>query len=133
MGIVNGKLLRVYLGTVAVAKATQCNASFSREMRETSHKDSGGYVQKEAGIKSATFSSSGFVDFDDAGGVDALYAAWDSGADVVVNFSTEVTGDSFWSAPCKITSLEIDAPNEENVTWSVNFESNGTITKAAVV
>jgi len=127
-GIMNGKLLRLYIDGVAQAKATECSVSFTAETREASHKDSGGWKESLPGMKSASLSSSGLHAEDSTNTVHDLYAAWLAGTPIAASFSTEVVGDKFYSGLFVITQLELNAPNEENVTWSVSLESAGAIT-----
>jgi len=43
-----------------------------------------------------------------------------------------VTGDWYITGSFYITSLEINAPNEENTTMSITLESSGAVTNADV-
>ena len=44
----------------------------------------------------------------------------------------EVTGDCYWEASAYVTSLEVNAGMEDNVTYSATFELTGTITYGTV-
>ena len=69
---------------------------------------------------------------DAAYGADELYTAMAARTPLAVKFSTEVTADHFWSASAYLTSLEVSAGTEDNVTYSATFELTGAITYSAV-
>ena len=58
--------------------------------------------------------------------------AWSGRSTLTVKFSTEVTGDRYWEASAYVTSLEVNAGMEDNVTYSATFELTGTITYGTV-
>lgn len=137
-GVINSRLLRVYVGStpVAVACATDAQITFSSELRDTTCKDTGGWRDILPGLKSAQVTTSGLYKDDDAptdGGFVDLYDDWDASTQVTLRMSTEVTGDTFWSMPAYITNLELNSSGvDENVTYSATFEVAGTITKDTI-
>ena len=131
-GVVNGKLLRLYDGSNVIGKATESSISFSGETRDTSNKDSGGWREVLPGLKSATISCSSLLAFDATHGYEELLVKFIAGTAITAKFSTEVTGDYYLSGDFYITSLEVNAPNEENSTMSITLESTGAITGADV-
>jgi TP901-1 family phage major tail protein len=131
LGVVNGHYLRFYMDSVAVAYATDCTISFSAEMRELAHKDTagdgGGWVEKAAGQKSATGSTS-LLYSEETNSFATLFASFKDGEPIDVTFTTSESGDSVFAGEAFITSMEINAPNNENVTASISFEFNGEVT-----
>ena len=130
--IMNGTLLGVYVGTTLVAHATEGSISLSMDTRDISSKDSAGTRALLEGMKSGSISMSALYAEDAAYGADALYTAMAARTPLAVKFSTEVSGDHFWSASAYLTSLEVSASTEDNVTYSASFELTGAITYAAV-
>jgi len=65
-------------------------------------------------------------------GVNALMTAFSNRTTLTVKFSTEVSGDDYWSATCYLTSLEVSAATEDNATYSASFEISGTVTFSTV-
>lgn len=134
-GVINSRLLRVYTGAtpVAVACATDAQISFNSELRDSTCKDTGGWRDILPGLKSAQVTTSGLYQDTSAAtdaGFNDLYDDWAAGTEVTLRMSTEVTGDTFWSMPAYITSLELNSSGvDENVTFSATFEVAGTITK----
>ena len=131
-GVMNGTLLGVYVGTTLVAHATEGSISLSMDTRDISSKDSAGTRALLEGMKSGSISMSALYAEDAAYGADELYTAMAARTPLAVKFSTEVSGDHFWSASAYLTSLEVSASTEDNVTYSASFELTGAITYAAV-
>ena len=131
-GVMNGTLLGVYVGTTLVAHATEGSISLSMDTRDISSKDSAGTRALLEGMKSGSISMSALYAEDAAYGADELYTAMGARTPLAVKFSTEVSGDHFWSASAYLTSLEVSAGTEDNVSFSATFELTGAITYAAV-
>jgi predicted secreted protein len=98
------------------------------DTRDATSKSSSGTRDLLEATKSGTISVSALYAEDAAYGVDDLMTSWAARTAIVVKFSTEVTGDHFWSASAYITSLEVSAGMEDNVTYSATFELTGAIT-----
>ena len=131
-GIMNGTLLGVYSGSTLIAHATEGSISLSMDTRDATTKDSSGTRDILEATKSGTISVSALYAEDAAYGVDDLMGAWSSRSQITVKFSTEVSGDHYWSAAAYVTSLEINAGMEDNVSYSATFELTGTITYTTV-
>jgi TP901-1 family phage major tail protein len=127
--------MRFFNSGVSLGFATECTISFAAEMRELAHKDTvgdgGGFREVAPGQKSGSGSTSGlYAESDNAAAT--LFTAWEAGTALTITFATETTGDKIWSGTAYITSLEINAPNNENVTYSVSFDFSGAITMGTV-
>ena len=133
-GIMNGTLLGVYAGATPtlIAHATESSISLSMDTRDASTKDSAGYRDLLEGSRSGSISVSSLYAEDAAYGVDDLMTHFTARTAVAVKFSTEVSGDHYWSASAYITSLEVSASKEDNVTYSATFELTGTIAYSTV-
>lgn len=133
--IINGTLLRIYSGGVALAYATNCTLSVSRELRETLSKDSpgNGWRTFQLGRKQATMSTE--MLYSDVGDSTTnvqpgdLVTRLDNGTPLVLRFTTDVTGDTYFEATGYCVSVELNAPVEENSTCSATFELSGALTK----
>ena len=127
-GVVNGHYLRFFDGGVALAKATECSISWAVEMRETAHKDTagdgGGWKEVAPGQKSATGSTT-LLYSEETNSFSTLWTKMANGTAIVVTFTTGVSGDTIWYGTAYITSMELNAPNNENVTASISFEFTG--------
>lgn len=127
-GIINGKLLRLYIADVAVSKATECTLSISVGTRGSSHKDSGGWEDSLSSIKSWTMSTSALYALDSTNSPQSIAAAVLAGTPVAVRFTTDVTGDTYYSGTGIITKFDVNAPNEEDSTFSIEIKGSGALT-----
>lgn len=133
-GIVKGSIMRVYVEGTAVAKATDCNIEFTAGEVTVSHKDiAGSWSASDYGELSATVTTSALYAEDDGETFNALWTAYIAGTNVTVMMSTEVSTDVYYYGEFLITSLSINAPNNESVTYSATFKSNGLIDSDAVL
>ena len=113
---------------VKILHATTANLTINREMRDSTTKDSLGWSESLAGLKSWELSGDGFVDFDNSGtGIetDELITQMIDNAPVVTvefgNSEKTYTGSAF------ITSISIDAGVEENSTYSISLQGTGAL------
>lgn len=133
-GIVNGSLLRLYVGDVAVAYSTSDTLDLTRAMREIAHKDNtSAWVEVAPGQKSATFSTELlFADIGDTSAnvkFNTLFDSWNAGTSVVCTYTTDVVDDSIYTFNAYIESLSLNSSNQENVTASASLRINGEVTK----
>ena len=131
-GIMNGTLIGVYAGGTLIAHATEGSISLNLDTRDATTKDSSGTRDLLEGVKSGTVSVSALYADDATYGVDELMSAWSGRSTLTIKFSTEVTGDSYWEASAYVTSLEVSAGMEDNVTYSATFELSGAITYGTI-
>ena len=130
--VMNGSLMGVYIGSTLIAHSTEGSISLSMDTRDISSKDSAGSRALLEGMKSGSIAVSALYTEDSAYGADELFVAMAARTPLAVKFSTEVSGDHFWSASSYLTSLEVSASTEDNMTYSATFELTGAITYAAV-
>ena len=130
--VMNGSLMGVYIGSTLIAHSTEGSISLSMDTRDISSKDSAGARALLEGMKSGSISVSALYSEDGAYGADELYTAMAARTPLAVKFSTEVSGDHFWSASSYLTSLEVSASTEDNMSYSATFELTGAITYTAV-
>ena len=124
----NGTLLGVYSAGTLIAHATEGSISLSMDTRDATTKDSSGTRDLLEATKSGTISVSALYAEDAAYGVQELMTAWSARTALTVKFSTEVSGDYYWSASAYVTSLEVNSGMEDNVSYSATFELTGAIT-----
>ncbi len=128
MAIISGSIMRIYLDDVAIAKATDCSIEFSAAERNIAHKDiTGSWGGADYGELNATLSTSALYADGDGESFDDLWTAFLAGTKVPIKFSTNVEADVYYYGDFMITSLSINAPNNESVTYSASFKSNGVI------
>lgn len=128
--IINGTDLGVYTGSgspVLIGLATNCSITLNRDMRDVSNKDSAGWKALLTGQKNWQVSTEGLYNPSSTNGMIAMYNAWYAGTLLTLTMKNS-TQDWYWSGTAYITSLQINAPNEGNVTYSVTFQGTGAIT-----
>jgi TP901-1 family phage major tail protein len=132
VGVTNGRNMRFFDGGTALGFATDCTLSFSREMRELAHKDvTGNWNEKSPGAMTGTGSASGlYAESNNA--AESLFTKMNAGTALTLTFTTDVTGDQVWTGTAYLSSLELNAPDNENVTYSVSFEFSGAVVMSTV-
>ena len=147
MAILNGTVYVVKMGTdgseVLFADQTEGSISMNMETRDTTTKESSGYRELLGGLRSASLSFSGLVDSDltatgdlaflmdhITGHADATNAR--EKTHVVFGFDAGAGegNDSLFEGDVLITSVEVSAGVEDNVTVSATCEFTGAITYA---
>tara|TARA_S200002703_G_scaffold150678_1_gene149294 strand:+ start:1450 stop:1881 length:432 start_codon:yes stop_codon:yes gene_type:complete len=136
-GILNGTSLLLYVdvsGTkTPIAYATSGSLSINMDTRETTNKESSGWRQLLESTKSWTMEAEGFhaldatnFDFKD------LFAKVSARTAVDLQFSvgaSPATGDYYYAGSAYITSISLDSPLEDSVTFSCSFEGTGALTE----
>lgn len=131
---VNTTVFKLYNNTTALSKLTDGSLSLNREMIDTTSKDSAGNREVCPGLFSASISFSGLHADADTMGFSALQAALVADAALTVKWSSEVSGEKYYSASGHISSLELNSGGfEENVTYSGTIEITGAVTEGTVV
>ena len=134
MAIFNGTLTVLQMdGTTPLAELTNVTMSLSQETFDVSSKESGGWAEILPGVRSATFSAEGIADFQ-ASNKDLadVFTAFTNRASVAIIWTNGVAGDKKVSCTAYITSCEVNAPMEDTVTYSIEFQSTGALTVATI-
>ena len=134
MAIFNGTNLGVYIGGTLIAAAQDVSMSLSMETIDITTKDSAGYRELLAGLRSGSMSCNGLIDYVDASNKDVtdLYGAWEGRTELTLKFSSEITGDTSFEASGFLTSLEQSGGTEDTATYSATFELTGQVTDAVI-
>jgi predicted secreted protein len=139
-GIVNGTKFGIYDGSTLIAYATSGSVSMNHSTRESSNKESSGWKEIMEGQRDWECSCEGMVAFLTLGGaavagktVDELFTTYiATRGTLTVSFESSDTGDYKWSGTAYMSSLSIDAPNEESSTYSCSFTGTSALTQATV-
>lgn len=135
VGIFNGTALLLKFAADAstpatIGHSTSCSLSLSNDLPEATTKDSNGYQEVIAGVKSAEISFEGLVAYDDSNNAieaaDLLLAR----TKVDWSFGTAETGDATYSGEGFISSIEMSAEMESPVSYSGSITVTGAIAKA---
>ena len=132
-GVINGTNLRLYLSGNAVAYATNCTISMSRELRETLHKDNPGSGMREIEVGRGQFTVTVEALYNEDGTnnkpVD-LVGFFNNKTRLTCKIDTTVSGDTRYEFFAFLTAMEINAPVEENSSYSATLEGDGALTVA---
>ena len=134
--VILGSDLMLFKDGKALAVATSCKMTISANAMDTSSKDSGKWTEKKAGKLSWNGSSDNlFVMADYKSLVDIMI----SREKVSLQFSTTdaengvptsgfVANKDGYKGDAIITSIDMNAPDGENATYTVSFEGTGALT-----
>jgi len=135
-GIMPGRLIRIYTGSspVAVTHATEGSIEFSSEVTSRTTKDTevGGWQTQSQTTLSATINGTALYADDATNGYEELWDAMTGRTAVDVRFSTEVTGDTYYSGSFLVTSLNLNAAADDDASFTFTLVSNGEVTKSDV-
>lgn len=108
----------------------QRGATFNRSAETTDRttKDTQGYKVYGQSFKEWSIEADGLLIESDAGWA-ALEEAFETGADVEVEFVT--ASGAKYQGSCIITDLPVEAPYDDEATYSVTLQGNGAYTKVA--
>ena len=137
-GVFNGTSLVVLVGTEVVAHATSCTLTVSADLPDATTKQSGGWADHIAGLRSWSITTDGLATVEPTGTnyvVGDIFSALNGRGTVTVKFttvsgSTPIVGDLIWSGSAFVESLDITADMESPVTYSASFTGTSTLTQA---
>jgi predicted secreted protein len=134
MALINGTNLVIKVGGVPLLRATTASLEISVDMPDATTKDSAGWAEFFAGVRSFTLSSDGLVNYATAAGVetDELVAMLIARTAVSVEFATSTAGDMKLSGSAFVTSISQTADMESPSGYSVTFQGTGALTQATV-
>ena len=125
-GVINGTDLLVYSDSNAIGYSTSCSISLSQDNPVVTSKDDGKWAARLQGNRDGTISTDGYVALDGTYNFSYLWGLLISQTEVGLRYSTETSGDTYYQVQGVISSLSSDASDNEGVTYSVEFEFNGT-------
>lgn len=131
-----GTIIALYLNGKKVANAKSHSYDLSKDMVEVTNKDSAGAKEYLPGEYGAKIACEGFMEMDqtvanDMASVEDLHAYATAGTLLAARLTSQVVGDLYFEANGYISSLKIDAPNNDATTYSFDFQISGAITKGA--
>jgi predicted secreted protein len=134
MALINGTNLVIKIAGNPILKATTASLEMSVDLPDATTKDSAGWSEFFAGVRSWTLSSDGLVDYATAAGVetDELVALLIARSPVAISFATSTAGDMVLSGNAYITSISQTADMESPSGFSVSFQGTGTLSQGTV-
>jgi len=129
MFAVAGKTSSFKVGANAIGGLNEGSITINGETIDITTFLSGGWIEKMQGLKSAEISLSGFWLSADTNGQTALRTSFLAGT--ASTLSALLDGSNGWTGSFLMTSLEIGAAVDGEVSISMSFESTGEITVVA--
>ena len=125
MSAIKGLDVLIKVGSTVVGGQRNASLEMSAETIDTTVKSTGGWAAKIPGIKSWTSSCDGVYFVDDAG-LEAAQAAFMNGTEVKLDFSN--SSGLAYSGQAVITSMAVEAGQEDIVSYTISFEGTGALT-----
>lgn len=134
MALINGTNLVIKVGGNPILKATSASIEISVDLPDATTKDSQGWSEFFAGVRSWTLSSDGLIDYATSASVetDELVAMLIARTAVSVEFATSTSGDMKLSGSAFVSSISQTADMESPSGWSVSFQGTGALTQGTV-
>ena len=139
-GITNGTLIAIYKdisGTLTkIANATSNDFSITKDMIETTNKDSAGAKEYIAGEYGYTMSVEGMFEEDASVGAGI---SWKeiitdllAGTSVTIVMTSNVSGDLKLSGSAFFNELNLTAPQNDVATFTASIQGTGTLTVGTI-
>jgi predicted secreted protein len=139
-GITNGTLIAIYKdisGTLTkIANATSNDFSITKDMIETTNKDSGGAKEYIAGEYGYTMSVEGMFEEDASVGAGI---SWKeiitdllAGTSVTIVMTSNVSGDLKLSGSAFFNELNLTAPQNDVATFTASIQGTGALTVGTI-
>lgn len=125
MSAIKGLDVLIKVGSTVVGGQRNASLEMSAETIDTTVKSTGGWAAKIPGMKSWTSSCDGVYFLDDAG-LEAAQAAFMNGTEVKLDFSN--SSGLAYSGQAVITSMSVEAGQEDVVSYTISFEGTGALT-----
>ena len=125
MAAIKGLDVLIKVGSQVVGGQRNASLEMSAETIDTTVKSTGGWAAKIPGIKSWTSSCDGVYFVDDAG-LEAAQTAFMIGTEVKLDFSN--SSGLAYSGQAVITSMSVEAGQEDIVSYTISFEGTGALT-----
>ena len=125
MSAIKGLDVLIKVGSQVVGGQRNASLEMSAETIDTTVKSTGGWASKIPGIKSWTSSCDGVYFVDDAG-LEAAQTAFMNGTAVSLEFSN--SSGLTYSGQAVITSMSVEAGQEDVVSYTISFEGTGALT-----
>ena len=128
-GKFNATLLGLYKDGTLITYATNYTINIDNESFDVTNKDSGGWAERLMGVRNWSITGDAFLAFDAPMTMDDLFSEMNARTSFNVRFSTEVSGDIYWHGTAFITSLSINAPQEDAASYSFTIEGTSALTQ----
>ncbi len=129
-GVIRGRIMKLFIGGVVLEDQLDSSLELTRDIDETTTKDSGEAKTFDFGRYTGTGTVSGYLAFDATEGVTQSIADLTGGTTVTLLYDTETTGNATYSASALISNVSVTFPNEGIATFSFSYQFSGAFTES---
>lgn len=127
-GFTNASDLALYVDGTMVSFSTNSSFDRSMETREVTNKESGGNAEFRESKLSWTASGEHILAMDATQGFTQLETLMLTRGQVTLRAAFDESPNKFWEGKAYITALNMVAPVEGNITFTVNLQGTGALT-----
>lgn len=101
-------------------------------MIDATCKQSGGYMVNLPGLREFSFTADALVNFDEGAsdlGITTLFAAYEARTPINILIANPVLVQAYYTGLAYVESIEVNAPMEDVVSYTVSFTGTYTITE----
>jgi predicted secreted protein len=133
MSVLNGSDILLYDADSNFPLMCQTNVTITLNdaMIDATCKQSAGYSVSLPGLRDFAFTADALVDFNEGvsdTGITTLFAAYDARTPINILISNPVIPQGYYTGLTYIDSIEVNAPMEDVVSYTVSFTGTYTIT-----
>ena len=133
MSVLNGSDILLYDADTDFPLMCQRNVTITLNdaMIDATCKQSAGYSVSLPGLREFAFTADALVDFNEGvsdTGITTLFAAYDSRTPINILISNPVLATAYYTGLAYVESIEVNAPMEDVVSYTVSFTGTYTIT-----
>lgn len=133
MSVLNGSDILLYDADSNFPLMCQTNVTITLNdaMIDATCKQSAGYSVSLPGLRDFAFTADALVDFNEGGsdlGITTLFAAYDARTPINILISNPVLATAYYTGLAYVESIEVNAPMEDVVSYTVSFTGTYTIT-----
>lgn len=129
----NSSLWKILIATVAIDNLSELSFEVNNKLIDVTTKDSAGWEEYLPGLKGATFSGSGIVDFADSNYTpDEIFTALVAGTALAIECSDAVTGSKEYTFSGIFNKYSVDGGTEDSIKFSFSGKVTGVVTQATI-
>jgi predicted secreted protein len=133
MSVLNGSDILLYDADSNFPLMCQTNViiTLNDAMIDATCKQSAGYSVSLPGLRDFAFTADALVDFNEGvsdTGITTLFAAYDARTPINILISNPVLATAYYTGLAYVESIEVNAPMEDVVSYTVSFSGTYTIT-----
>jgi predicted secreted protein len=133
MSVLNGSDILLYDADSNFPLMCQTNVTITLNdaMIDATCKQSAGYSVSLPGLRDFAFTADALVDFNEGvsdTGITTLFAAYDARTPINILISNPVIPQGYYTGLTYVESIEVNAPMEDVVSYTVSFSGTYTIT-----